>query len=227
MVFGLPTQFTARVTGVVFTEEKAMVVKRIQAVGQAFVVVFSSLVAPVAVQLIIRDLNGEETTPVRHEQPVLPRVEPLPARVVTPGLTPAGPMAQLPAPVALAPPLQFPIESFIQSVAQGTGRSPDEALQHAFRVALTRGLASQFDAGTWQRDGQVILDDALRNTSGIVRSWRELSASKEWKLVGSVYHVEVAMEIDRRALADRLRLALVPTAETQRDGWRITAGERR
>jgi hypothetical protein len=203
---------------------KAMVVKRIQAVGQAIVVVFSSLVAPVAVQMIVRDLNGEETTPARHEQPSSPKVEALPARVVSPGLMPVPATTQLPSPVAPTPPPPpaLPLESLIQSVAQGTGRSPEEALQQAFRIALSRGLASQFDTGTWQRNGQAILDGALRNTSGIVRSWRALSASKEWKLVGSVFHAEVAMEIDRRVLLDRLRITSVPNNAIPNEGWRVS-----
>jgi hypothetical protein len=104
-------------------------------------------------------------------------------------------------------PLQ-PVE-IIQIIVQGVGRTPAEAFQDALRTAVRQALAAQVDATTWARSGPAIFDGVMRNCR-VILSWKEIKATKEWRLTGPWHHQEVAVTLDRRALVERLRAVLLP-----------------
>jgi hypothetical protein len=90
-------------------------------------------------------------------------------------------------------------------IARGVGSTPEEAIQDALRAALRQAVAAQADGGTWARGSLALWEDAGRDGGGLVLGWRELRATKEWRLRGALYHTEVEVEVDRNALAERLR----------------------
>jgi hypothetical protein len=54
----------------------------------------------------------------------------------------------------------------------------------------------------------LLVDEVLRNSGGLIQDWKELGASKQWKLRGTVHHKEVAVNVNCRALRERLRETL-------------------
>jgi len=93
-------------------------------------------------------------------------------------------------------------------IARGVGSTPEEALQDALRAALRQAVAARADGGGWARGSLAPWEDTGRD-GGLVLGWRELRATKEWRLRGALYHTEVAVDVDRNALAERLRGAHV------------------
>jgi hypothetical protein len=73
------------------------------------------------------------------------------------------------------------------------------------RAAVRQAVAAQVDEGSWARGGHVPCEDAGRDCRVLVVGWRELGATKEWKLRGALHLKEVAVEVDRHALAAWLR----------------------
>jgi hypothetical protein len=103
-----------------------------------------------------------------------------------------------------------------QVIVHGVGHTPEEALHDALRTALRQALAAQVDAATWARSGQALFESVLRHSSGLILSCKELGASKEWRLLGALHHKDVAVEMNRRALVDRLRAARLHEMATTR-----------
>ncbi len=183
-----------------------MLIKTGQNVVQVLAVVFTTIVAPVAVNVIVHDLNGEENAPA-HAGATIHKTEEAPGgstRLTSPGQSPTVKGSNA---VTVQP------EPQIRAVVQSTGRTPDEALQQCLRIALYKAIVAEFGADAWARGGPAIFEDAWRNTGGIIRSWKTLAATKEMRPDGTLYRVEVAIEVDRPALTTRLRAALA-------GGWR-------
>jgi len=191
-----------------------MVTKVVGCAVKVIAVVFTTVMAPVLVSLTVRDLQREDARPCPEVRKPLPKKEAprlasdsRPAQPPSPQVVQAHrPQCQPGAKPASSP---QPLET-IQIIVQGVGRTPGEASQDALRTAVGQALAAQVDAETWARSGRAILDVVLRNCGGIILSWKELKATKEWKLTGPWHHREVAVTLDRRALVGRLRAVLVP-----------------
>jgi hypothetical protein len=154
--------------------------------GKLVAVLFTSVVAPILVNVVVKDLNGEEVTP-RAETAAVENV------VVRPAPLPA---VTEPAPASL------------QVIVEGVGKNPDDAFRDALRTALSRASAAQVDAARWTRFGPALVEDVVRDRDRLVVAWRELSATKEWRLRGTLHHREIAVELNREALAERLQAAL-------------------
>jgi hypothetical protein len=138
-----------------------MLAKTGQNVVQALALVFTTLVAPIAVNVIVHDLNGDESVPARID-PALARKEESPSSTdrVSAAPTNLAPPGQSPPPMKLPTSVTIQPDAHIQVIVQSTGRTPDEALQQALRVALYKTIVAEFGADAWTRSGQAIFEDA-------------------------------------------------------------------
>jgi hypothetical protein len=152
--------------------------------GKLLAVVFTSVVAPVLVDVAVHDLHGEPDRPT----------------------APAAPSAVWQAPQAVSPADTAARPDEVACVvAQGVGPTPEEALRNALRAALWRAVAARVDAETWNRNGQALFENLWRDSRELILSWKELAARKEWRLRGNLHHEELAVTLNCRLLTDRLR----------------------
>ncbi len=178
--------------------------------AKALAGVFTSVVAPMLVNLAVRDLSCDGPGPGRNGQARSPNDE---LRLPTPGPTPAralGPRVKQPPSRSQTSSSAVQPSSLTQVCARGEGRTPDEALRDALRTALYQVCATQVDADTWSGNWRVLFEDVWANQSSILRSRQEVGSTWEWRLTGTLYHKEVAVEVDRQALVDRLHAVLHP-----------------
>ena len=181
--------------------------------GKVVAVVFTSVVAPVLVHVAVRDSNGDEAPPSRS---AAARVSEDPSAGPRPPVVPTGFASQSP---ASAPPVVT-----LQVIVQGAGKTPEEALRQALHTALDRAAAALVDAESWASNGAALRASLARDGGDLIRGWRDLGGRKEWKLRGTVYHREVAVDVNREALLTRLRAAQAPGRE---DGWlRVVSTDR-
>lgn len=179
-----------------------MAAKQTQSMVQLLTVIFTSLIAPVLVSVIARDLSDQDPTPANTEPTRLCQKEsPTPSVHASLTVNRSPQPVQSPAVQTPLPPMATPPDALIQVIAQGTGHTPEEAFQQAVRTALSKALAAQVDVDTWSRSGPLLADDAVRNADRIIRGCRSLGATKQWKLGGSVHHTEVAIDMDRLCVA--------------------------
>ena len=90
--------------------------------------------------------------------------------------------------------------------AKGNGPTPEAAFQSALDDALRRAVAAEVSAADWQQHGRDYLAALRQNGAGVVRGWHETSRGSERRLVGRVFSSEVVIEVDAKALRERLRL---------------------
>jgi hypothetical protein len=178
-----------------------MFTKSAQHVAQAFALIFTSVVAPVAVQLIVRDLNGDESAKAPLEQPASQKTNLAGGGdcVVATATPPASPA---PSPPPRKEPHHVIIhpDALIKVVVQGTGSTHDDALQQALRMALYKASVAEVGADCWCRRGHAIFEEAWHNTGGIIRTWKTLAVTTVWQSGGWVYLATAAVEVDRQAL---------------------------
>jgi hypothetical protein len=177
-----------------------MLAKSGQNLVRALALVFTTVVAPIAVNVVVHDLNGEESAPARTE-PASPQKQESPVSherpsIVPPAFAPSGQSASSKQPTAVT----IQPDALIHEVVQSTGHTPDEALQQALRIGLYKAIVAEFGADSWTRKGSAVFEDAWRNKGGIVRSWKTLAVTKEWKDGEERYHADVTIDLDRRAL---------------------------
>lgn len=95
----------------------------------------------------------------------------------------------------------------VHVIACGAGRTPEMSLRDALHTALRQAVAARIGS----RNDWAFADRIERDADDLILRWRELATRKEWNVKGLVYHKEVAVEVNGRALADRLTaLALQP-----------------
>ncbi len=145
--------------------------------GKLLAVVFTSVVAPVLVDLAVRDMHAEKDEPTLGAQPSSSEIE---TRQPVSSLYPANPLqtgwqaTQLPRPVNPATPSVAPAEEVACVIARGVGRTPDEALRDALRAALLRAVAARVDAATWAKSGQALFESVSarqrRTDPGVART---------------------------------------------------------
>ena len=85
-------------------------------------------------------------------------------------------------------------------VAHGAGSNAEAAFQNAIDSALQQAIAAELSATDWNKHGQSYLTTLRRNGDGILRGWREVSSTSEHHLTGRVFHSEVSVEVDVKAL---------------------------
>lgn len=174
--------------------------------GKFFAVLFTSIIAPVVVNLAVRDTPNEESRVVREERPALRQMESsqplysfLADRVLSQSAHLLFPQGQNASPTTVHPPRT------VRIIAFGVGRSPETALQNALHSALRQALASQVDEETWARNGSALFAGIVRDNGSLIRGWTELGTRKEWKLSGLFYRKTATVEVNLTALAERLR----------------------
>jgi hypothetical protein len=99
----------------------------------------------------------------------------------------------------------------IQVISHGVGRSAEEAIQDALQSALVRAVSAQAEAASWAQSNPALCKIVLSDAGDLVLRWRELASSKEWRLKGTLYHRELAVEVDRNALLGRIHAAGGPS----------------
>lgn len=173
--------------------------------GKFLAVIFTSIVAPVLVNLAVRDTSDKATKPTRDEQAALRQLE-------APQSTyPSDPSHTLSPNGRPLPPCQDALATAsrptrtVRIIVHGVGRTPEAALQDALHVALRQTLASLVDAETWTRNGSALCAGLLRDSSGLLLGWQDLGIRKEWGRKGLCYHSEAAVEVNLTAMAERLR----------------------
>jgi hypothetical protein len=185
-----------------------MATKRGGNVVQLVTLVFTTLIAPVLVQVIARGFDSDDGGPTSSAQTTARYQEPSrPCDSCTAAMPP--PPFPPPAPVVKGSQVSAtpPAEDLIEVIVDDAGRTSAEALQQALHTALSRALAAQLDERTPSRTVTALLDDVWNHRDAVIRRWKILGATKHWKLTGAVYHVQVAVELDRRSLWSRLGAA--------------------
>lgn len=202
--------------------------------AKVIAVVFTSVMAPVLVSMALRDSQGgtgklcrNDQRPPHEKSRALSRREILPPRPAFASEPPlsahsaeqtssrsTAPAESPPFPtVRLSPPMcrpAAPPPDVIDVIVHGVGRTPEEALRDGLGTALRQALAAQVDAATWARNGQNLFE-VIRPCGGdFLLGWKELGATKEWRLLGTLHHKDLAVKLNRRALLDRLRAVQGP-----------------
>lgn len=149
--------------------------------------VFTTLVAPILVSLVVRDLTREDTQ--NHQAGQEHSQQNAPQR-------PYGPEARAAAP---SPAAEKP--EIVQAVGHGTGRTPEEALQDALRTALRAVADTCFAPRLASQQQAALVEVVLRGPQSPVLRWQDRGGSSSWKWGGRVYEREVAVAVDSRALA--------------------------
>jgi hypothetical protein len=171
-------------------------------------ILFTSVVAPLVVNVVSQEIKDEGAAPVRVGQPASPPGESSRLGYHAEGANPPAQPWQPPQPVPVISASLSPA-AVTQVVARGVGRTPEDALRDALRAALCQAVAAQVDAGTWARDGQALCACVCREGGGLVLGFRDLGAGREWKLTGRWHHREVAVAVDVQAVNARLHAASV------------------
>jgi hypothetical protein len=163
--------------------------------GKIFAAVFTSVVAPLLVHLAVQDISDERARPAQERQAASPRAN-APRQS-----DPAGAGSTYLNQRAGAAPQAAEV---VHVIACGVGRTPEAALRDALHTALYQAVTTRVGAGSRTWNDRDLSDDIWRNAGDLILRWEELGSRKEWKLRGLVYHKEVAVEVNGRALADRL-----------------------
>ncbi len=163
--------------------------------GKILAAIFSSLVAPLLIQLVLKDIPDEEIkSALGREVASFGSKAPRQTNLVGSVLTPLAQRAWLVAPAT----------EIVFGTACGAGPSPEAALQDALRNALRQVITTRLDAYSRTRFDEVCSDKLWSDFGDIVLRWQEVGAKTEWGLRGLVHHKQVAIEVDGRALAERL-----------------------
>jgi hypothetical protein len=178
-------------------------------IGTVVAVLFSSVVAPMIVKLVEPHLDGGESS--RVHRTVSPTPGAAPARPVAEASTErvTHPVVRLEAPQPLEPPAPVvPALAVTRVIVRGSGKTPEEALQHALDAGVARAIAAHVYADTWARQGPSLCAGARRHQATVVRAWKDLGTKSERKLFGTVVHQEAAVDVDDAALDRHLRALL-------------------
>lgn len=166
-----------------------MVAKLSGGLVKAVAVVFTSLVAPVLVNVAVREIRTDEPAPA----------VPLPSPPVA--------AASLPGEVT-------------RVIAKGVGRTPEQAVEQALRTALREALAAEVDARALARGGPELFEAFWLDRALLIRSCKDIAAGTEWGLYGKMHRREIAVELDRHALVQRLHAAFGTGTNAAPEDWR-------
>lgn len=171
--------------------------------GKLLAVVFTSLVAPVLVNLATRETSDKINKPDRDEQVAFPleTSQPIYSSNSFHAPSPNGQsLSQYHDAFAAPQPGQT-----VRIIVHGIGRTPDLSLQDALHSALRQASASIVDAASGATSCSTLCADILRDNGGLILGWQELGIRKEGGRKGVFYHLEAAVEVNLTALANRLR----------------------
>src|SRR5947209_9299189 len=129
-----------------------MATKNTGGLGRFVSAVFTALVAPITVSFVVHHMSP-------GEQPADGGQSKINERARAPDSSPEG---------------------HSQVIAEGVGRTPEDALQDALQSVLRSAVPTLVDAKTWAGQGPRLLDAVLKNNSGLVTGVQELRCSEEW-----------------------------------------------
>jgi GYF domain 2 len=101
-------------------------------------------------------------------------------------------------------------------VAEGVGSTPDEALKDAFRNAVRQVVGAFVDAETLIKDDQVIDDRVLTYSAGFIKTYDEVSGSKQSE--GGLQRIKIKASVERRGVLAKLRAANITVKEVDGKG---------
>jgi hypothetical protein len=165
-------------------EETAMAAKGNGPFGTLLSTVFTAVVAPVAVSLIIQHVNLGEARTIRKEEARTPTPPPATAK----GSSPSA-------------------DERTHLVAQGIGWTPEEALQDALRNALRTTVTNVVDPTIWARHGDHLFAAILRDNAGLIIGHKDLSITAQSQQGKHYYSRTVSVVIARQLLAERVTTA--------------------
>lgn len=99
--------------------------------------------------------------------------------------------------------------------AFGEGRTPEEAMEDALRGALRGAIGRLPDADRRGRDGETLLEAALRQRAAVIAGCEEVSACRGWRDGREVSCKTMAIAVDVAALRASLQLP----ADRQQGSW--------
>jgi hypothetical protein len=152
--------------------------------GTLLSTVFTAVVAPVAVSLIIQHVNLGEAGTIRKE----PARTPTPPPAIAKDSSPAG-------------------DERSQVVSHGIGWTPEEALQDALRNALRTTITNVVDPSIWARHGDQLFAAILRDNARLIVSHKDLSITAESRQGNHYYSRTISVVIASRLLTDRVTTA--------------------
>jgi hypothetical protein len=168
-------------------------------------VVFSGVVAPVLVDVTLREIRSVDARARGNRQESAPRAV-APDSV---GFTArVGPNRTVVVPAAR--PATNNVE-VTEVIAHGVGPTPNEALRDALRTALHHAVAAHADAAALRDRGPTLYEHVIGNGNELIRNWKEIGGSKQWRLRGTLYQREVAVEVNHEVLMNRLFAAQTRT----------------
>lgn len=168
-----------------------MVTKTAGYCGKILAAVFTSIVAPLVVHLVVQEIPIEEARSAREELTISPAAG---------ALRQSDPSGVVPTPLDRIAEVVPQPDEVVQVIACGAGQTPEAALRDALDTALRQVINDRI--GT--RNVRAVTYNIWRGADGLILRWQELRTRKEWKLKGRMYHKEVAVEVNGRVLADRL-----------------------
>src|ERR1700738_682816 len=181
-----------RNTPQIFTEEITMAAKLTGYFVKVVCVVFTTIVAPIFVNVAVKDIKMETYLP-RHKEPPSPwKVEEVAPRHSATVMAHQG-NALLTSAVSST---KVEPAAALEVIVEGTGKTPQAALQDAFRIAISRAVAAEIGAEPSSTHAQIILGKVAQNSAAIICGWKEIGTSKGWRLQGILHHKQVAVALD-------------------------------
>ena len=106
----------------------------------------------------------------------------------------------------------------VQIVASGMGTDADAALRNAYSNAIQQALGMYVDAETLVQNDQIIKDQVLTHSRGLIKEVKTLDQSTE----NGLYTVRVQAKVERQPLLEKVKPMLKSTARI--DGTSLHAG---
>jgi hypothetical protein len=86
------------------------------------------------------------------------------------------------------------------AIAEGIGKTAEAALKDALRNAVRQVVGAIVDAETLVRNDEIITDQVLTYSDGLIQSYQELSSREE----GGLIHKRILASVVRRSVSARL-----------------------
>ncbi len=102
---------------------------------------------------------------------------------------------------SISPVARVPAE--VKVIAQGVGRSADDAWHDAIHKGLQSLAASLVDGQTWSQSSTLICQQVLQNEKSLILRCEDGRCMPE----GGIWHREVVIVVARSTLTDRLKAA--------------------
>jgi len=86
----------------------------------------------------------------------------------------------------------------------GTGVTPSQAREDALRSAVESVVGADIKANSMVKNGKMVLDKIISNTSGYIKNYKEVDKYKD----GSYWHVTLRVNVDENALHNNINSIL-------------------